>query len=150
MGCDIHTHLERLDTEGNWQWVPDLRFMNEGRNYAVYDWLGDNITSAKTGLPPCPNAVYGIPPDMSKQLREHGDRVGWWDFDYDEARHWVLLEDLLHFDYDQPCVNMRSAKANGGKGEQTTYRELFGEWYFTELARMKAAGISRIIYSFGL
>ena len=60
---------------------------------------------------------------------------------------WVLLSELLDFDYEQTFESLRS----NGENQVITFREHLGEFYFKELECLKKVGqpeLVRIVFAF--
>ena len=152
MGCDIHAYAERRDEHGGWQVVEGLSLFS-ARCYELYGWLADVRNYA--GLPVLAQR-RGVPEDASEFVRqEHED----WGCDAHSAS-WLDVRELLDFDYDQACEYRRVTRlmpsgihdggqtCEPGEGEMTTYRALFGSWYFENLLSLKASGAERVVFWF--
>jgi len=66
MGCDIHSHAERRNADGNWEYLADIRPFN-WRNYGLFGWLADvrNYSAIK----PIADG-RGVPEDASATVHE--------------------------------------------------------------------------------
>lgn len=120
MGCDIHVHVERLDSDGSWayQEPPEIelyyypksmakpcmgRYWYWGRNYTLFSLLAgvrngiESFYGPATGHYLTPMSLpRGIPDDVSPELRQEYD-----DWDLDGHSHsWFTLRELMLFDYD--------------------------------------------------
>lgn len=97
--------------------------------------------------------VRGLPDNESIEDIEKVSRYPWYIED-DCLNTWLLLKELLEFDYEQTFEDRRD---NGntvekGKGCIITYREHLGEFFFDELEALKKFGnpeYVRIVFAFG-
>jgi hypothetical protein len=150
MGCDIHSHSEKLDG-GRWLHLDDDVFSD--RNYGLFGWLADvRNYSALTPIA----ADRGFPADASAEAAKHYDD---WSGDAHSAS-WVSVADLLAVDYDQAIEDRRTTKQLGpnswtggatcepGEGQKQTLREFLGEGYFADLKRLQDAGAERVVFWF--
>jgi hypothetical protein len=148
MGTDIHITLEKRNLSGNWECIPsDIDF---GRNYAIFGWLAD--VRNYSGVPVLADTHEGTPDDASI------DSVRFHEFNHNVR--WTVVEAIGDFNYDQSVEDRRVTKqiadgvwdggctAETGGGIITTYRDLFGEWYFKGLEEIKMLGAERVIFSF--
>lgn len=152
MGCDIHSFAEKKDANGIWKIIPDLSPF-DWRSYALYGWLA-NVRNY-SGLVPI-SERRGLPEAVSLEVK---DKHALWDCDA-HSTSWLTVEELLAFDYDQPCEDRRVSRQIGpnhwdggqtceaGEGRMTTYREMFGERLFEDLEKLKAAGAERVVFWF--
>ncbi len=163
MGCDIHLIAQRkLNNEADTPvWADGDRYEDieesffDCRNYGLFGfWVGVRNYSGLTPL----SEPRGIPADF--HTPEHEFRE---DFEYAcdyHSRSWFSVQELLDVDYDQIIEDRRytrqvsanfwdgGATCDPGQGKPQTLREFLGEWYFTELARLKEAGADRIVFCF--
>jgi hypothetical protein len=152
MGCDIHSYAEKKNAQGKWEVIPDFEPF-ECRNYAVFGWLAD--VRNYSGLIPI-SMPRDIPKDASAEVADIFEE---WDCDA-HTPSWLSVEELLNFDYDATCEDLRYTKQTGpnswnggatcepGEGKKTTYRELFGEYFFNDLEELKKSGAERVIFWF--
>lgn len=157
MGMDNSTWIEtRVD--GRWlkaeimdthtfEWCG---FPFEWRDYTMYAFLCDGTNSRVKGLPTGEWAYRGYPDDSEWLNQVVDDFYGSpvtrlqeeMDNDMDSGRSWVLLSELLAFDYDQLWESPRGPE---------TVRENLGEMFFTHLELLKAYGAPdevRVVYCF--
>lgn len=148
MGCDIHAWGERQLSTSEWEWVEVLPPPFDWRSYALFGFLaGVRNYSAVTPIAP----PRGLPEALSGPARGSSE-----DWDSDAHTHsYLTLAELEAFNYDQPMEDRRvtinnngGCTAEPGGGEQTTYRKFLGPGYFDELARLKAAGVERVVFWF--
>lgn len=164
MGCDIHLIAQRklnneantpvwADGEATYEDIEDSFF--DCRSYGLFGfWVGVRNYSA---IPPL-SAPRGIPNDF--HTPEHEFREGYeYACDY-HSRSWFSVQELLDVDYDQTVEDRRCSRqiapnvfsggetCEPGEGKPQTLREFLGEWYFTELNRLKEAGADRIVFCF--
>lgn len=152
MDCDIHSHAERRNADGAWEDIPELAPF-DWRSYGMYGFLaGVRNYSAVTPIAEPRN----IPDDASKVVKSHFEA---WECDAHNAS-WLSVTELVEFDYDTGMEDRRIARqvgmnswnggctAEAGEGRATTYREFLGEGFFEELAKLKTAGVERIVFWF--
>ncbi len=148
MGTDIHTTLERRNSNGEWELIEsDIDF---GRCYAFFGWLND--VRNYSDVPVFSGTKSDIPADATKRSVDFHD--------YNHSACHVYVKDLMEFDYDAPVENRRVTRKmpngviNGGctcaegEGEQTTYREIFGQWVIDRIGEIWRSGAQRVIISF--
>lgn len=148
MGTDIHITLEKRNAAGEWVNIPnDVDF---GRNYALFGWLAD--VRNYSGIPVFAGANDGLPADASLESVEFHDGL--------HTAGWGAVESLVGFHYDQIVEDRRVTRqigpnmwsggctADAGDGRTTTYRGLFGGWYFKCLDEIQTLGAERILFSF--
>lgn len=158
MGCDIHLIAQKkvvVDQDAP-AWAEQTASYQdvEGdfldyRSYRLFGFLADvRNYSAITPIA----KRRGIPDDFHD--KEHPYRADDYYSDY-HSHSWLSLEELLGYDYDQTVEDRRvtidndgGRTAEPGGGENMTLREFLGEHYFSELERMKAAGVDRIVFCF--
>ena len=148
MGTDIHITLEKRNASGEWVKIPnDIDF---GRNYALFNWLAG--VRDYSAIPVLDGANVGLPVDASLESAEFHE--------FNHTAGWVAVESLIGFHYDQIVEDRRVTRqigpnmwsggctAGAGNGRSTTYRDLFGVWYFKCLDEIQALGAERILFSF--
>lgn len=152
MGCDIHTFAEKKNPNGQWEVIPDCRPF-QSRNYGLFGWLADvrNYSSLKPISEP-----KGFPDDASPEVFNNFED---WDCDA-HTPSWVLVEELLNFNYDSICEDRRVTKqlsanffsggetCDSGEGVKTSYREFFGDEFFEDFEELKSSGAERIVFWF--
>lgn len=150
MGCDIHLYAERKNGDV-WEQV-DGDFFCDFRSYGVFGlWADVRNYSQVTPIAP----RRGLPEDIS------GDVLAAHDDDYDfHSETWLSVTELASFNYDAMTEDRRVTRQVGprawdgactaepGGGKAMTFREFLGEWYFAELAKLKASGAERIVFWF--
>ena len=101
-------------------------FLANVRNYSAVPFLSE---------------PRGLCEDISKELLEHATDADGWGFS------WLLLSELLDFDYDQEFEDRRvTIKGDGGctaepgGGRMTTYREFLTKAFFEDLEAMAWLG----------
>ena len=144
MGCDIHTIVEVKTSDGWVETVLDEPIFN-WRCYGVFSFLAGVRNYA--GIPPI-FACRDWPIDATEEALSKKER---WRCDAHSATY-VMLNELLEFDYDQPMENRRVTKqiapkwwdggctAEPGDGQMTTYREFLESGFFKELERLSKLG----------
>lgn len=157
MGCDIHLIAQRRlqDTadapapaEGSQAWEDVPGDFLDCRSYRLFGFLaGVRNYSAVEPI----GARRGIPDDFHDESHEFRDA----DEGYYHSHSWLSLQELLAHDYDKTVEDRRvTINGNGGctaepgGGKSMTLREFLGDWYFSELERMKEAGVERIVFCF--
>lgn len=152
MGCDIHSFAEKKDKNGNWEVIPDFEPF-EVRSYRVYGWLA-NVRNYSALTPIAERR--GFPEDASAEVNENYE---FWDCDAHSVS-WLFVDELLAFNYDAVCEDRRVTRqmspnyfdggqtCEEGQGRQTTYREMFGESFFTDLEKLKELNAERVIFWF--
>jgi len=147
----IHAFAERMDSQGNWQYVPGIDPFDLS-DYTLYAWLADvrNYSDMTPIAQP-----RGLPADASAHVAEL--------FQEHRGAHgcsWLSVDELLAFDYDAPCEDCvkyteispgysTGARVPAGQGIMSTYRKIF-EWssLFDDLADLRAAGAGRVVVWF--
>lgn len=134
MGCDIHMAAERRTADGRWEmcgepthrwgyaepWEP-----YDNRNYALFSVLanvrnGYGFAGCDTGEGYRPiDDPRGLPPDMSPLVKE-------WAEAGDHSHSWLLVRELLDYDWDQiavkrGCVRAHQFAAWDGKTSPASY-----------------------------
>ncbi len=157
MGMDNSTWIETR-VNGKWQKAEIMDghdddkmcgFPFEWRNYTMYAFLSDGTNSRVKNLP-TGDWAYRSYPDDSEWLNEkpadtwYGEtrRAQMMDDGNDFGHSWVLLAELLAFDYDQLWESPRGPE---------TVRDNLGEMFFTHLELLKAYGAPddvRVVYCF--
>ena len=156
---DISTHVE-VRTESGWNFVntylgwehlaeyPDFPF--GWRNYVLFAFLTDSRNSRVKSMPHVGCGYRGLPEDSNWLNEEVAD--GFYtiqrsqDIENNCNNHgfsWVLLAELLTFDYDQAYA--------AGQGEPATIREELGAGYFRHLELLTSFGAPddvRVVYWF--
>lgn len=150
MGCDIHSHAERRNENGDWEKLPGFEPFGR-RSYSVFGFLAD--VRNYSGIPPIAEK-RGVPEDISTAVRDSYD-----DSDAHSAS-WLAVSELAAFDYDAPCEDRRVTRQIGhnawnggctcapGEGQMTTFREFLGDSYFADLQKLKVAGAERVVFWF--
>lgn len=147
MGCDIHTRAEKRDAAGNWTIIMGLR---------PFDWPDYGMYCFLAGV-----QNYSAVPPIAEARRLPYDIVvaenDWFDY---HSLSWLLVKELLAFDYDATFEDRRvthrvgpnawdgSCTAEPGGGEKTTYRKFLGNKFFADLEKLKAAGAERVVFGF--
>lgn len=147
MGCDIHTTAEQ-NVGGRWVGIGFEPF--DWRSYGMFGFLANVRNYSDV---PYIAADRGLPEDASELVRERYPEDG-------HSHSWVLVDELLAFDYDQPVEDRRvtvqlservwsgAGTAEPGDGRATTYREFLGEAFFDDLAKLKELGVERVVFWF--
>jgi len=139
MGCDIHAYVERLNDAGKWEFVEDADPF-DCRSYGIFGFLADvrNYSCSPVIAEP-----RGLPDGLSAEAQDEYDR---WDTDAHTAS-WLLLSELVAYDYDQPMNDRRITRNGDGgvtgtpeEGTVMTVRDFLGEWYMREIERLAAIG----------
>ena len=162
MGCDIHSYAEVLNSStGEWEIVGDTFPLSEydkewyGKDFGPrpFDWRSYSMFGFLAGVRnySCCEplaAPRGLPKDMSKEVSAEAID---WGFD-GHSHSWLMLRDLVEFDYDHVFWNRRVTKktssgvlngaalAEEGEGEHITYREHLGKCFFEHLDALKSLG----------
>lgn len=148
MGCDMTCYVEN-NTSGGWKDTDISVF--DWRSYGLYGWLADvrNYSAVPPIVPP-----RGFPSDASSQAAEDHDDIN------AHSASWVLVSELLSFDYGQSFNDRRVTRQvgpmafDGGctgephEGTMITYREFFGECFFKELEKLKQFPEGRLVFWF--
>lgn len=148
MGCDIHSHAERKNPNGEWEIVSLIDPPFNWRSYGVFAFLaGVRNYSAVTPIAP----PRGLPEDISNSVKADYDS---WNSDA-HTPSWLTVKELSDFDYDQRMEDRRCMRGNDGgctcdpgEGILTTYREFFGDGFLLEIQRLGAVGAERIVFWF--
>lgn len=156
MGCDIHLIAQRKlsnssdapvwsDNEAEYEDIRDI-FLDY-RSYGLFGFLAG--VRNYSAIPPI-SKPRGIPSDFHTESHPFREADS-----YYHSKSWLSVQELAEYDYDQ-IVEDRRVTINGdggctaepGGGEQMPLREFLGQWYFTELERLQAAGADRIVFCF--
>jgi len=134
MGCDIHCYPERLGEADGWEPVLGLDPF-EDRNYSRFAFLAGvrNYSSARPISVP-----RGIPANISPEVKRIFLQWG----DDAHSASWLLLSELLEFDYGQTFEDLRDG------GQKKTYREFLGCGFFQDLETLRLRGAERIVFWF--
>lgn len=129
MGTNIHAFAER-ETEQGFDVIKSMRPFDD-RNYGVFEFLADVGSCTNCGPISGPR---GLPADASYRVRE--EYLSWGDDAHTPS--WLTVDELMRFDYDTPfdCDAL------------DTYRDFLGEKFFDDLAALKAAGATRVVFWF--
>ncbi len=168
MGCDIHCFAEVLKGhsvittgKGRFRWVMAKNCFTDNydktkktdspfdwRSYGLFGFLGNvrNYSSV-----PFLSDNRGFPDAMSDEVSDK-----YWEYGGQHSLSWLLLSELLDFDYDKTFENLRyeessvgengckvvngAAIALNGCGKLTTYREFLGENFFVNLKELSELG----------
>ncbi len=153
MGCDIHVYAERKNAAGKWEQIELVQPILDDRSYSRFGFLA-NVRNY-SGIPPIAEP-RGLPSDMSAAVTQECED---WKFDAHSSSY-LLVSELLEFDYDKPCEDRRVTKQIGpnsydggctcpiGQGKKTTFREFLRESFFVELEKLKDVKAERIIFWF--
>ena len=154
MSCDIHLHTQKRDKEGNWETVEvKSRLSILDCNYNVFAFLAG--VRNYSGILPI-SEPRGLP---GEYLQSTDDWLNSNNPDI-HSTSYLLMSELLSFDYDQPmedrrCIRLtRTGAFDGGctcepgGGKMTTYRDYLGERYFKDLKTLKDAEVERIVFGF--
>jgi len=146
MGCDIHSHAERL-VEGKYQTIAGLKPF-DWRQYGMYGFLAG--IRNYSGVTPI-SERRGMPDDASQDVLSDFDS---WGVDA-HSPSWLSVAELAAFDYNQPVEDRRVTIGNyggctapPGGGEMTTWRDFLGAEYFVDLVRLMTAQADRIVFFF--
>jgi hypothetical protein len=145
MGCDIHVHGERRNG-GKWQKIALDPPPFDWRSYGLFGFLAD--VRNYSAVPPIA-LPRGLPSDASDAVAEASVGLDW------HTHSWLSMDELLAFDYEKRMEDRRvTIDGNGGctappgGGAAMTYREFLDTGYFDELARLKDAGVERLVFWF--
>lgn len=127
MGCDIHIYLESYDSlKKQWFFLEKLGEPLSWRSYAYFGILAD-VRNYSTIAPIA--EPRGLPGDLSEGIARCHENDG-----EVHSESWYLVDELLAFDWDEPCEDLRVTRDNDGgctcepgEGVMTTYRAMFGE-----------------------
>jgi len=64
---------------------------------------------------------------------------------------WLSMEELLTYNYDQIVEDRRGNNGRTlepGLGAKSTLREFLGEWFFSDLYKIRDMGAKRIVFGF--
>ncbi|NTF18116.1 hypothetical protein G6L37_06835 [Agrobacterium rubi] len=158
MGCDIHLIAQRkarpdetgaAATEGSRGFIDVTGDFLDCRSYGLFGFLAG--VRNYSGVAPI-SKPRGLPRDF------HDGKHVFHDLDNDWGCHnhsWLSLEEMLEYDYDQEIEDRRVTRngdgghtADPGEGKTMSLREFLGDWYFSELERMKEEGVDRIVFCF--
>jgi hypothetical protein len=152
MGCDIHCVAEKF-SDGKWEAMPLEPRPFDMRGYGVFAFLAG--VRNYSGVTPI-SEPKGFPADASKAALAWADEYG-----TDGHSHsWLWMSDLLDFDYDAEIEDRRVTRqlapnmwsggetCEPGEGTKTTLREFLGGWYFSEITRLRDAGVGRLLFFF--
>lgn len=145
MGCDIHSFAEtRVNPDGgDWEGIPFKPF--DWRNYGMYAFLAG--VRNYSAVPPIAEP-RGLPQGLSHQVKREVEEWG----DDGHTHSWLLMSELLAFDYDNTLEDRRYTRQEGpnffnggatsepGQGKRTTWREFLGPEFFRDLEMLRAAG----------
>lgn len=169
MGSDIHIFYESL-VDGEWVCVNpqgriDYHGENKGymyndkpfdyRSYSLYGFLADVRNMSMV-------APISKPRGLPKDWETTGEMTachsyGYADFyDFEStlsgkfSRSWLLVKELLEYDYDIEFEDLRDGgnTLNVGEGVTTILREFLGKGYFEDLEILKQCGVERIVFGF--
>ena len=152
MGCDIHCRADHKPGE-KWEEIPNVAPF-AWRNYPIFSFLA-GLTN-HSAIPPI-SEPRGFPPDILEIDRDTYEDIYWNDH---HSHSWLLLDELLSFNYDAPIEDRRVTRRVGpkawdhgctcesGEGRMTTYRDFLGLSFLDGLERLKAAGAERIVFGF--
>jgi hypothetical protein len=147
MGCDIYSIAERK-FNGEWKLILNVTPLTQ-RQYSIFAFLA-NVRNYSC-IPPI-SKPRGVPVDISRE----GEACYLGDHSYS----WLLLSELLEFNYDMIVEDRRTSRwvtsnyfsgaeiVDSGKGIKMTLRKYLGEGFFEELNRLKEKGVERIIFGF--
>jgi len=182
MGLCNTSVVERYDEEtGTWDFaeignifdVPDSYEPVYGKNTTTpFTWRSSAVASFIAGIRNSycvePIAEGRGLPEGHKSVEDYEDGIflseppkkmrSRYDCEFIEGHNtWVLLSELLNFDYEQTFEDRRSygdenhEKVAKGHGVLTTYKEHLGELFFKDLEILKALGKPdniRVVWSF--
>lgn len=172
MGCDIHPILEVCHSDRKWYEVDSYEvpghdltdelgyndFPLNYRSYGLFGFLADvrNYShvppiSEPRGLPEESEYLSEVTDEWYEETRRQEITDGFY-----HSHSWLLLSELLAFDYEQPFEDRRTNKvtrfpngaiySNGaadageGNGIITTFRDFLGPRFFLHLEAMKTYG----------
>lgn len=135
MGCDIHVYIEVKEGQWvfystdifNYRYYGLFGFLANQRNYSQSDYLQEN---------------RGLPEDVSIEVKQESDDLGI----NGHSHGWLLLEELLNFDYNKTFYDMRGCcncvcdGCSRNKAKLITYTEFLGKHFFDELEELKGLG----------
>lgn len=164
MGKHINTYVEIFDPLSNsWKERFDVAFTEskyvafeqvgsfdsvspfKWRNYCMFGFLSDYCNYHDI---PALTSLRGLPTDIDPLI------LLMFDLNHDEREaSWVLLSELLNFDYDQTFEDRREItgrdefsiiygekKVPTGQGVKKTVREALGQRFFNNLEQLKKLG----------
>jgi len=156
MGCDIHSICEVFNPQTNtWERTGDLFPLDKydrehfkkdlgpepfsTRNYGLFGFLA-NVRN----MSECTPLRYsrGLPPEYANYWESNNSHNSLYLGDHSFS--WLLLSELLNFDYSKEFYDQRYK-------ERRTYKDLVGEKFFTSLEIMKTLGPPehvRVVFGF--
>lgn len=146
MGCDIHTFVE-VKKDGKWEFVKGVTPFDT-RNYGIFGLLADVRNYSRV---PVIAEARGLPGDLSPFMVKKTAEDSFYDDDGHSAS-WLLLSELLEFDYAQTFENRRtsgwlgprtlsgSVTCDEGEGENETLRDFLGYAFFADLTSLETLG----------
>lgn len=147
MGTSIAYAAEKKNDKGEWEVVLERGDFECPQSYGLYGWLGLDWRNY-SAVPVCPGVhkgeAEGSP--VVKEEKSYGDNNGF---------YWIMVEDLVKFDYSAKFENRRAMVGNSGantcepgEGWTTAYRDFITSDFFDDLKKMTDAGAERLIYWF--
>lgn len=153
MGTDIHTVVQ-IFKDGKWVSAPCGLNPFRQRRYSVFAFLADvrNYSGVTPIVPP-----RGLPKDILEEMSFTDEDV--YDLDCCHSYTYLMLNELLEFDYDTIMVDHRCTVEtsprffDGGgyseEGVKMTYREFLGSDFFDDLDVLRDLGYEvRILIGF--
>ena len=160
MVCDISTRAQRRIGD-IWTDI-DLRPVFQDSGYALFGFLA-NVRNY-SAIPPLsqPRGLpegFEVPTD--DEIKDSWENEGTLAKGYlgDHSFSWVLIEELLVFDYDRPVEDRRVTRRFGniveggvtaepGAGRMTNYRDFLGPAFFADLRDLQLCGAERVVFGF--
>lgn len=160
MVCDISTRVQRR-IGGVWTDI-DVRPVFQNSGYALFGFLANvrNYSavpplSERRGLP----EEFDIPTDKEVEDSLENEGVPPKGFVGDHSFSWVLMDELLAFDYDRLFEDRRVTRKIGninygnitappGEGRVTTYRDFLGAAFFADIRELQQCGAERVVFGF--
>ncbi len=160
MVCDIWTRVQRR-VGGVWTDI-DVRPVFQNSGYALFGFLANvRNWSAVPPLTQPRGLPEGFDVPTADEIKDSLENEGVLAKGYlgDHSFSWVLIEELLVFDYDQPVEDRRvtrrfgnivegGATAEPGAGRMTTYRDFLGPFFFADLHELQEYGAERVVFGF--
>ncbi len=134
MGCDIHMNVEIKDEKGRWQSAPKRNYTAGTdspfywRDYFLFSFFVRNVRDRddqESGAKKClSEEMRGIPEDSIFNM-------SWIDYGYGHTPSYLMLNELIYFDYEQVIY----------KNRKETYKYMLGNSYFEDLKTLSSLGI---------
>lgn len=158
--CNVSTRAQKR-IEGIWTDI-DVRPVFQDSGYALFGFLA-NVRNY-SAVPPL-SQPRGLPEGFdiptTDEIEDSWENEGTLAKGYlgDHSFSWMLIDELLAFDYDQPVEDRRIAQKIGniinhgltaepGAGRMTNYRDLLGVRFFADLRELQECGAERVVFGF--